>query len=697
MKKKSAKTVLLGFFAALACLCCLSAIGMSMVRAGAEEVSVMMEPGASVRYKEEEETDRSGIRFTAYISETYKSENPEAQYGMLLCPVDLLGESELTAETENAVNKVTEVWSEENDKEGYAKFTTVLYNIPESEYGRTIAARAYIKNGEEYVYAQSTEKRSLGQVASLALAAGDDRTEELNDYVDKAVNVFNAENLTIEKGDTAKLSVEIEPAELVPVIKSGNEQIVTIEDGKAFGAERGTAEISVTLGSVKKTIKVTVKETLSEETFSQYAVKGEIDLAETGAEIFDLSGAYEITGTDPSGSPVTAEGTKFLASENGNYVFDIGAKDENGNVIATQKVTIALTVFDDLKALYETALAFDGEESLAYVSAANKKIVEDEDAEGGYALEATFDNINSSGNQLKIDLGGNYRLSEIMSVKVSFKIVYGDGTIWYKAGVNGTSTKIDWYNMMKAATNNAQSNENKVMEDYVTVEITQEYLKGGYESSTPLEEDALIQSLVFWDASNRTDATKYTTVRIADIEIVLNPTKEEISDLLKFNEENSLELITSGVNASIVEDADAEGGYALEGTFQNYKSSGKNALTISLGGVYKVSEISTVKISYKIIKGSGSVWYKAFLNGSKELDWYSLMKTATAGSVTNSNKVFEEYVTIEITAEYFEKAGLTDEDFVQSLTLSDETARDASYGDYSTTVRIGSIKIETIE
>lgn len=92
--------------------------------------------GASVRYKEDEEVNRSGIRFSAYISENYKNENPEAQYGMLLCPADLLGENELTAETENAVNKITEVWSEENDKEGYAKFTTVLYNIPESEYGQ---------------------------------------------------------------------------------------------------------------------------------------------------------------------------------------------------------------------------------------------------------------------------------------------------------------------------------------------------------------------------------------------------------------------------------------------------------------------------------------------------------------------------------------------------------------------------------
>lgn len=252
MKKKSAKTVLLGFFCGVGVFVRLSAIGMSMVRAGAEEVSVMMEPGASVRYKEDEEVNRSGIRFSAYISENYKNENPEAQYGMLLCPADLLGENELTAETENAVNKITEVWSEENDKEGYAKFTTVLYNIPESEYGRTIAARAYIKNGEEYVYAESTEKRSLGQVASLALAAGDDRTEELNDYVDKAVNVFNAENLTIEKGETAKLPVEIEPAELAPVIKSGNEQIVTVDqEGNAVGVNLGLPK-SILLWAVRK-------------------------------------------------------------------------------------------------------------------------------------------------------------------------------------------------------------------------------------------------------------------------------------------------------------------------------------------------------------------------------------------------------------------------------------------------------------
>ena len=133
---------------------------------------VKMLEGASVRYQMQEESDRSGIRFTAYVETEYKADNPEAVYGMLLIPSDLLGEGELTVGTASAVNKVVEVWTT-SEEEGFDRFNVVLYNIPESEYGRVITARAYVKNGDVYTYSEESVSRSLGQVASLALADGD--------------------------------------------------------------------------------------------------------------------------------------------------------------------------------------------------------------------------------------------------------------------------------------------------------------------------------------------------------------------------------------------------------------------------------------------------------------------------------------------------------------------------------------------
>lgn len=115
---------------------------MTAVPAYAEEnkaVVVEMKTGASVRYKSAgEETDYSGMRFTAYIDEEYKEKNSEAEYGMLMIPEKLL-KGELSAMTENVVNTQIENWAV-SDREGYAMFCAVLYDIPETEYGTNIMA-----------------------------------------------------------------------------------------------------------------------------------------------------------------------------------------------------------------------------------------------------------------------------------------------------------------------------------------------------------------------------------------------------------------------------------------------------------------------------------------------------------------------------------------------------------------------------
>ena len=258
MSKTFRKTAALIVFAVVAIISafCFNVFNTARAESAAP---VKMMAGASVRYKAEEEIDRSGIRFSALAETAYKSENPDAVYGMLLIPSDLLGENELTVETPSAVDKVVEVWAT-SEEEGFDRFNVVLYNIPESEYGRVITARAYVKNGDVYTYSEESVSRSLGQVASLALKAGDNRIEELNAYVDGAVANFAVqESAALEVGESVKASVTVEPQELVAIYESEDETVLSVaDDGTITAHAEGVSSVTVRLGSAQKTISVTV-------------------------------------------------------------------------------------------------------------------------------------------------------------------------------------------------------------------------------------------------------------------------------------------------------------------------------------------------------------------------------------------------------------------------------------------------------
>lgn len=264
--KTKIRNLWLVVFASLMLLCFTAVLFAREVYAEDLSSDIVMAEGAAVRYKNsEEEIDKSGIRFDAYVSESYKAANEGATYGMLLIPAEMLGaEEELTVDTANAVNQATEVWRTASDKEGYDMFSTVLYGIPESGYGTVIAARAYILNEGVYTYSD-VQKRSVAQVASMALAAGDEHTKELNAYVDGALKEENGgsftipETLTLGMGFDTALEVSVSPAELVPTYASENEKIVTVtKDGTVTAVGEGTANIVVTLGSSVKKTAVTV-------------------------------------------------------------------------------------------------------------------------------------------------------------------------------------------------------------------------------------------------------------------------------------------------------------------------------------------------------------------------------------------------------------------------------------------------------
>ena len=259
---KTIKSVLVFIaFAIIALSSTFCLILMDRVKAESS-VPVKMVEGASVRYKREETTDRSGIRFSAQVEKTYKEANPDAVYGMLLIPSELLGGEELTALTPNVSDTEIHVWAD-SEIYGYDLFNVVLYNIPAEKYGETITARAYVKNNGVYTYSEAIVVRSVGQVASIALAEGDTHTSELENYIDGAVDTFEVEDIfELEIGTTKAAPVTISPQELVAIYTVEGDAVTVNENGEITALSVGEASVKVRLGSEEKTILVKVNELL---------------------------------------------------------------------------------------------------------------------------------------------------------------------------------------------------------------------------------------------------------------------------------------------------------------------------------------------------------------------------------------------------------------------------------------------------
>ena len=128
--------------------------------------------GASVRLAEDE---KNGIRFAASATkELYESTLKNAvESGILVLPDDLLGESELNAETAESLGAqkavISDLWRQNKENANEYIAAAYLYDIPVSSYTRNICARAYYKTSAgEYVYAEPVA-RSFNYVAQAAL------------------------------------------------------------------------------------------------------------------------------------------------------------------------------------------------------------------------------------------------------------------------------------------------------------------------------------------------------------------------------------------------------------------------------------------------------------------------------------------------------------------------------------------------
>ncbi len=180
------------------------------------EAKVIMKDGASIRFDEP-----TGIRFSAYVSDTYFSNGKlkdGVEVGMLLVQEGKLeginsdgddniidfgwGQNTsnlgLTPDNNSSfIKKVSSsdpsfVWAGDDDVDGMVRFNAVVKNIPAIGYAQTIVARAYVINNGVQVLSDKIVKRSISEVANKILSEdlilngeklADDQRTELKNYV----------------------------------------------------------------------------------------------------------------------------------------------------------------------------------------------------------------------------------------------------------------------------------------------------------------------------------------------------------------------------------------------------------------------------------------------------------------------------------------------------------------------------------
>ena len=199
--------------------------------------------GASVRLAEDK---KNGIRFAAGATkELYESTLKNAvESGILVLPDDLLGESELNAETAESLGArkavISDLWRQNKENANEYIAAAYLYDIPVSSYTRNICARAYYKTSAgEYVYADPVA-RSFNYVAQAALndPKAEWSAEEqslLNGYLVKG---YDGEILSFSNEKQASKSWGTPTVSFVSEYKGGNGLMkaeLPQQDGIPFG------------------------------------------------------------------------------------------------------------------------------------------------------------------------------------------------------------------------------------------------------------------------------------------------------------------------------------------------------------------------------------------------------------------------------------------------------------------------------
>ena len=267
--------VLLG---ACACAFVLSAGTAAAVYAGAEEGAspvLTMKKGASVRLFEP-----TGIRFVTEISakdyEKIIDADGNAEFGTLIIPTEVLGNTQITAENYKNLDAeliVTETWLA--DTETTKSYAGALVgtetsdgnyeNFPEDFYDCELTAVSYCAYDEKVIFAKNPQTYSMAYTASASIAEGktDPFLLEITDSVLSEGLAFGADSYTLTVGETAETTLVSGGAEvtLKAVYESDNEEAVAVdENGTLTAKAAGSATITATIGKKTAQTAVTVAE-----------------------------------------------------------------------------------------------------------------------------------------------------------------------------------------------------------------------------------------------------------------------------------------------------------------------------------------------------------------------------------------------------------------------------------------------------
>ena len=344
---------------------------------------------------------------------------------------------------------------------------------------------------------------------------------------------------------------------------------------------------------------------------------------------------------------------------------------------------------------------------LQFNTQASKQIVKGAalswDSVGGnnYAMSALVkhDDLDASGESNKdtttigrqdfvIDMGGIYRVKEIESIAIRYRYLNdakaADGTyISMNLNANGDKVAKNRLTGMEYKGENGGWYIAKKTENFATLTIPQSSLKANSLGGTLLSADDYLTSLSFstpsWRPSGEASGCR-VRMQIDSIEVKLVPQFKK--EYLEFNTADSLDIV-SGMDAKFVELEN--GKKAVQATFKNDAlndpdttaddgADTKVNFRINLGGIYKVAEIESIEISYKIISGDGALWWRVNLN-----DIYDDSRRVTgvdySSKTTSQGTPTAQFETIRISNERLKTntiggSILSDEDYLTSLSFS---------------------------
>ena len=240
--------VLLG---ACACAFVLSAGTAAAVYAGAEEGAspvLTMKKGASVRLFEP-----TGIRFVTEISakdyEKIIDADGNAEFGTLIIPTEVLGNTQITAENYKKLDAeliVTETWLA--DTETTKSYAGALVgtetsdgnyeNFPAEFYDCELTAVSYCAYYGKVIFAENPQRYSMAYTASALLAEGqtDPFLTKITDSVLADRLAFGAKSYTVRVGQTM-------PTSLVSGEKAVNMKAVYSSDSENRSIDKSNSTI----------------------------------------------------------------------------------------------------------------------------------------------------------------------------------------------------------------------------------------------------------------------------------------------------------------------------------------------------------------------------------------------------------------------------------------------------------------------